>query len=111
MHFLKRISIYILMILLFVSLYFDMVKGNDQHETSVHHHDTHKSSKHEPFQVVKVQIQPGDTVLSISEHINHIEHLQINQLIEDFRLLNPYVDPYELETHAFYYFPHYAHSP
>jgi len=110
MHFSKRISIYILMILLFVSLYLDMVKGNDQHLTSVHHH-TIESSEHESFQVVKVQVQPGDTVLSISEHINHIEQLHINQLIEDFTLLNPYVDPYELETFAFYYFPHYDHSP
>src|SRR5690625_5763881 len=57
---------------------------------------------------IKVRVQHGDTVLSIIEQINHqLPEQDIEQMIIDFRSINPNIDPYNLQGNTIYYFPVY----
>jgi hypothetical protein len=60
------------------------------------------------YQIRKIKVEPGDTLLSIIEsiHENHVPY-KTNQLIRDFKQLNPQADPYLLQENTFYYFPYY----
>lgn len=52
---------------------------------------------------VKV-VQPGDTVLSIEEHLNPNKSISIIQVLSDFKSLNPSVDPNHIQIGKTYKF-------
>ncbi len=58
--------------------------------------------------VVQVRVQRGDTILSVTEKVNHqLPELDIEQMITDFKTINPNIDPYQLQPETIYYFPVY----
>jgi hypothetical protein len=61
-------------------------------------------------EIAHIKVLPGDTVLSITEEINHIENLNIDKIKKDFTRLNPGVEINALTPHSFYYFPLYKDS-
>jgi len=100
----KRISIFSLIILLCASIYHDLSKETVD---SSHLQQTMEASSND-FSAVKVNVTTGDTALTIIEDINqHMEHLNVDQVIADFHTLNPNTNPYRLEEDTSYYFPLY----
>ncbi|WP_138415769.1 hypothetical protein [Aquibacillus sediminis] len=67
----------------------------------------------EKYQVVQQAIQPGDTVLSVVESLNseHNNAFQMEEIINDFKALNPGVDPHQIKPDQHYYFPRYKNTP
>lgn len=100
-HFMKKMSIYLLFFLLFLSVYKDLTVGN----YSIGEKKEFTSpATYSP--VIKVKAERGDTVLSIAEQLyNKGNNLNINQILDDFIKLNPNVDPYHLKPNTSYYFP------
>lgn len=111
MYFLKRLTIYLVIILLIISLYKDVTKGmipfNDS--KSDHFQQIYTSNSNKDLATVAVRVQPGDTLLSIIEQINGQTNTVINmeQMILDFQALNPHTDPFYLEPNSIYYFRKY----
>lgn len=106
MSFMKRSLIYLLIILLALSIYNDL-DGKPRIEEN-NSKNTHLNINTK-FTIMHIKIQPGDTVLTIVEQINpnKFQILNIAQIITDFQLINPTVDPHHLQPHSFYYFPKY----
>lgn len=105
MSFFKKSLIFILSILLCASVYHDMMSGSipTDKEKSVQ-----KTTASINYNIVKVKILPGDTVLSIVEKYNDsIKSLDVNQIVSDFRKLNEDAQPYQLKTNHYYYIPVY----
>lgn len=84
-----------------------MVKENNYQTNNLHVNQTTHTQSFTTFDVVKVQVQPSDTILSVTEQINQSVHLHVNEIIDDFKLLNPFADPHDLQTDGFYYFADY----
>lgn len=57
--------------------------------------------------IAHIKIEPGDTVLSVTEELNELSSLDIPKIIADFKQLNPGEDPDSLVPNSFYYFPLY----
>src|SRR5699024_12287789 len=58
-----------------------------------------------------LNVTTGDTALTIIEDINqHMEHLNVDQVIADFHTLNPNKNPYRLEEDTSYYFRSEEHT-
>jgi len=110
MQFIKRLSIYLLLILLLVSIYKDLTIDTSKIKSDSKITQFTDASE---LSGIRIRIDPGDTVLSIVEQINkenHISKIDITQIITDFEKINPDVDPYELKPNNFYYFPLYHHN-
>lgn len=108
MHFFKKSGLYILIFLIAISIYNDLSLGtlipSNPHEQ---HKNRIQENKLTRFQVKKVKIKPGDTVLSIVEKLNKSIHtLDMQQILHDFKLVNK-TNPQEIEVGKFYYFPLY----
>ena len=102
----KRISIALLLILLFLSINHDLSKNTYPTDNIlVNDLETETIS----FTIVQLKVLPGETFLSIMEQINPLlfNDLDIEQLIEVFISLNPQTDPYQLVVGETYYFPKY----
>jgi hypothetical protein len=57
----------------------------------------------------EAKVEPGETVISIVEHqINKSLPVSINELIEDFRKLNPGETPEKIQIGSTYHFPDYS---
>lgn len=56
---------------------------------------------------VRMQVQPGDTMLSLTEKINGNRTIDIEQLVKDFKTLNPEIDNTALSVGQYYNFPLY----
>ena len=57
----------------------------------------------------EAKVEPGETVISIVEHqINKPLPVPINDLIEDFRKLNPGETPEKIQIGSTYHFPDYS---
>lgn len=100
MDFIKRISLFTLFLLLIISIYKDL---------SVRSTPIDNVNSLNGVSVVKVKIQPGDTVLSVTERVNNytIDKLDLEKVISDFKELNKFADPYNLQINKHYYFPIY----
>lgn len=102
----KKFSLILLLLLLILSFLHDLSK----------HHPVQQeqpSNKAEIFntEIAHIKIEPGDTVLSITEEVNNnLPSLDINKIIADFQKLNPGTDPKSLIPYSFYYFPLYSDS-
>lgn len=102
MYFVKKTVIYIIIILLIFSLYNDFTRGTD------FTNETHSLYIND-IKVVERKIQPGDTILSVSEQINGsaLENLSVEKIINDFYVVNPNTKKYKLNINEYYYFPFY----
>src|SRR5690625_115464 len=103
MNFIKRVSFYMLFVLLLLSIYTDLTTGTSQTV------DSQALSTQTNYRIIKVKISPGDNVLSIAEQLN-TEHEMIHnvpQIMNDFKKINPESDPYDLHVGHYYYFPFY----
>lgn len=109
MQFIKRLSIYLLVTLLFVSIYKDLTI-----ETTKTQHNIKITQINNANEIprIRIRVEPGDTVLSIVEKFNknNISKLNITQIITDFEKVNPEADPYKLQPNHFYYFPLYHNT-
>lgn len=106
MRFITRISIYLLILLLFISIYKDLTTDiRKTAKTSV----ASEFSQSE-MTAVKREVQPGDTVLSVVEDLNKSNQtfqMNITKVINDFGKMNADIDPDQLQPHRNYYFPLY----
>lgn len=104
----KRLLLYVFIILLTVSIYKDL--GESNHDAKPVQDPNIPSQTYTDFTIMHIKVESGDTVLSIVEQINHhTQKLDLHQIIADFRQINPTVDPYHLKPQVFYYFPKYKH--
>ncbi|MBP1968683.1 hypothetical protein J2Z83_000777 [Virgibacillus natechei] len=64
------------------------------------------------FDAQYVKADPGETVLTIVEGINNnnIKKMAPKQIITDFKLINPSIDPHNLRPNHYYYFPLYTNG-
>lgn len=105
----KKTSLYILVFLILLSIYKDLTIGSLVVNESHSEVNTPINSIETDIKTTKIKIQPGDTVLSVIERVNHddLNHLDIQKVVDDFKQLNPLVNPYDLEVNQYYYFPVY----
>ncbi|MDY0408454.1 hypothetical protein ACFFIS_02740 [Virgibacillus soli] len=106
MDFLKRLCTYALIILFVISIYYDLTVTN---KVPTIDNSTIPNNNVESFHVKKVKVSRGDTLLSVVEQINQgiSGHLNMEEIIMDFKTSNPNIDPYKLEVGKYYYFPIY----
>ncbi|WLV23575.1 hypothetical protein QR721_07915 [Aciduricibacillus chroicocephali] len=95
----KRLVIFLLLLLSIMSIADDL--------------KTEPQAVNNDFKIQALQqhrVQPGETVLSISEHIHNgqIPISDISLLLEDFSRYNNNADPYALINGKTYYFPIYT---
>lgn len=103
MNFIKKSIIYITILLLCASVYNDLMAGSVVRNESTNEEVLQPSDK----KIVRIQILPGDNVLSVTEKYNSFESIDIERVIEDFKILNPDAHPYQLKAYKYYYFPVY----
>ena len=104
---LKKVSLYVFILLLLLSVYNDLT-GQYPRYTFEENVRTETTDHRETFSAVQVRVQRGQSVLSITDQLNkHIEQIDIEQIMDDFRILNPGVDPLHLQPNKMYYFPLY----
>lgn len=97
------------MLLFFISIYQDLTVGSSpfrQNKYVTQLIDTTDHKHH--LQAAKIYVQPGDTVLTVTEQLNHqIKELNIGKIMDDFKLLNPAIDPLKIQPYTSYFFPIY----
>ncbi|MCG5103062.1 hypothetical protein [Oceanobacillus alkalisoli] len=98
----KRLSLLLLVGLLIISVIDDLSK---QQTTNEDNRIEVRNDK--DVDIAHIKIEAGDTVLSVTEEINTFDYLDIEQIKEDFAMLNPGVDADSLVPSSFYYFPLY----
>ncbi|MEN2765971.1 hypothetical protein [Ornithinibacillus xuwenensis] len=102
----RKFLITILSILFIISVYKDLNSGTPTEGGDQTHTD--QQLERVPFDVIKVKITTGDTVLSVVEKINpSMEQFQMEQIEKDFSSLNPHIDPTHIKANHFYFFPKY----
>ena len=101
----KRLSILLLFILLIISVVDDLSKQQPINDSFI------KVQEDNDTGIAHIKIKQGDTVLSVTEEINDLDYLDIQQIINDFEKLNPGVDTESLLPNSFYYFPLYNEPP
>lgn len=103
----KNCCLFIFIILFVTSIYKDLYLNTP----SIHHYDAINETALNT-NIIKVKVKQGETVLSIVENINQMdeEHINIQQVMADFKDANPNADPYHLKTDTYYYFPIYTNN-
>lgn len=110
--------LFICLILILISVYNDLQVGQSlEHPPSQKDPFIMREMKDVPdretsFEIVRMKVQRGDTVLSIVEEINPFLHdgLNIEVILNDFQRINPFVDPYNLKPGKYYSFPIYTYD-
>src|SRR5690625_1737538 len=100
--YMKRILLYIIIILLILSLY------NDFQKNSVNVNNDFDVNP-QPKGLI-VQVKPGDTILSIAEAINgseKIHNIGVEKILDDFNTMNTSVNQNKLLSGKYYVFPIY----
>src|SRR5690625_7995149 len=103
MNFIKKVSFYMLLLLLLLSIYTDLTTGTSQAV------DSKALSTQTNYRIIKVKISAGDNDLSVAEQIN-TEHEMINnvqQIMSDFKNINPQSKHHNLHVDEYYLFPFY----
>jgi hypothetical protein len=104
----KKTIINVFIILFLVSIYKDLTLGTEITKNINKEEKPVERLDQQAFEVIKVKIKTGDTVLTVMEKINpSLSDLNIEQVIEDFSMLNPNIDPNSLQSNRFYFFPKY----
>lgn len=112
MYFIRNVF-YILMILLFFfSIYKDLTIGtppfNEDNLYVVEQKYSQETENNNTISRAEVFVQPGDTVLSITEVLNNeLSTLDVTKVLNDFKLINPGINPYDLKSDTSYFFPLY----
>lgn len=103
MHPFKKFLLSILIILVLISIFQDLSNINNNDFTE----EPNIQSQHSQFNIIPVKVMPGDTVLSIIEslHQGRTSEAKIDQLLKEFRNLNPTTEPTEIRVDHVYYFP------
>src|SRR5699024_1144224 len=94
MQFIKRLSIYLLLILLFVSIYKDLTIDTTEMKSKSKKTQCTDASE---ISTIRIRVDPGYNVLSIVEQVNkynHISKINITPIISDFEKISPDVNPY-----------------
>ncbi|MFC2948369.1 hypothetical protein [Virgibacillus sediminis] len=109
MYFAKRGFVYIIIMLLCLSIYQDLLSGKSNHPEK---EDILYTDELAEYKVVQRKVGSGDTILSVVENINggRTESLDIDQIMDDWRTMNPSSDPYTLIPSNYYYFPLYQEN-
>ncbi|GGL40105.1 LysM peptidoglycan-binding domain-containing protein [Sporolactobacillus putidus] len=102
----KRIFTLLILIVCWTS-YTDLTSGSLPAGTAA---KTSAQSVNAPLSFQKITVAPGDTLLSVAERINKTSP-SIDQVIKDFAILNPSVDPNHLQIGRAYAFPYYDRQP
>jgi len=106
MYRLQKWGIYIIILLAIISIYHDVTDGShispvDEQKQQPKTIDTRE------FNVVKIQVKPGDNFLSIIERLNaSLTTLDIDKISSDFTKIN-HTDPHNIKYGESYYFPLY----
>lgn len=102
MGFLRRISLITLIILVAVSVFQDLAQSGDPIRIS-----NKENVAPLNFEAIPVKVNPGDTVLSITEELqsNAISTVSIETILDTFESLNPTTSPSDIQIHEIYYFP------
>ena len=98
----KRLSLLLLVSLLIISVVDDLSK-----QQTINEDNRIEAGNDKEFEIAHIKIQAGDTVLSVTEEINNFDYLDIDQIMEDFAMLNPGIKAGSLIPNSFYYFPLY----
>lgn len=103
---LNRLLILLCIALMIMSIYHDLSKTYSPVDDNTPEMDDNFNIN---YTVVSIKISSGDTLLSINEQLNphFLTEVDIEQLLEDFMVLNPSVDPQQLKVGNTYYFPKY----
>lgn len=102
MEFLRRISLITFIILVAVSIFQDLA-----HSDGAISFSNNENLELPSFEAVPVKVNPGDTVLSITEEIQTISAhtVSVEIILKAFESLNPNTSSNELHVHEIYYFP------
>jgi hypothetical protein len=107
----KKIFLFFAAILFVYSMYYDLTAGTLPVTTAAGATETTGSIENEKAKAIAYvpkEVQRGDTVLSIEEHIHDGPlPVPIEAMIADFRTLNAGVEPIEIQTGKTYKFPVY----
>lgn len=62
-----------------------------------------------PFRTAEIKPKEDDTVFSIIESLHHNQPIpkSTTEMMQDFKALNPEINPYQLNLHKTYFFPLY----
>jgi restriction endonuclease len=101
MSFVKKLSLFSLILLLLLSISHDLSKNMEQGAEATN------SEINQNTEIATIKVQHGDTLLSIVEEINDLNQLHVEEIIKDFQNLNPDSDYRTLIPNTFYYFPLY----
>ncbi|MFC3039076.1 hypothetical protein ACFOGI_02280 [Virgibacillus xinjiangensis] len=106
MSFLKKSFLYIIAMLLCLSIYQDLFSGKSYRPLV---EKAPYTDEWKEYEAIQIKAQPGDTVLSVVEKLNssQADSLDIDQIIKDWRTINPTSNPHELVPSNYYYFPRY----
>ncbi|MDD9147563.1 LysM domain-containing protein [Sporolactobacillus sp. CQH2019] len=90
--------------------YTDLTSGSLPAGTAAHASAASAQSVKVQIPSQRITVAPGDTLLSVAERINKTSP-SIDQVIKDFAILNPSVDPNHLQIGRTYAFPYYDRQP
>ncbi|AIF45390.1 hypothetical protein [Virgibacillus sp. SK37] len=99
----KKLFLYLIVLLFIMAVYKDLTIGIGP----VHPIKDSALS----FTAVQVMVEEDDTVLSIIRKVNNNQQLTTikdKMAINDFKILNPHVNPRNLKRNMYYYFPLYT---
>ena len=104
----RILSISLFLFLAF-TIYYDLTTGSLPQKSDKESQTQLQSTQQPDLQSIDVLIQPGDTVLSIHEHLMNGEEspVSISQLILDFEALNPGIQASQINIGMIYHFPVY----
>lgn len=110
MYFLRKSFSLFIILLFFLSIYKDITIGtfpfNEKNINQVKFSQSAEINHHP--KVIEIYLQPGDTVLSVTEQLSNKQNeLNIQQVINDFIVINPGVNPYHLQPNHPYLFHSY----
>lgn len=123
----KRVSMFVIILLFLISLGRDLTVGTFPIEKTTSTLANAESAKQAPtvkrtsqpmyspsenvtkrYQRVQHKVTAGETVLSIMENLNKGgPPVTIQQMLSDFEVLNPNVNPHQIKTNQTYTFPKY----
>jgi len=103
----KKILTMISAIIVIYAIYVDLTEGTLHVEGKK---PINSSELVETIPYKKIEVRPGDTVLSIVEQLNGKAHsLSIEKIVKDFERLNAGLKPEEIQAGKIYNFPIYEY--
>ncbi|WP_066257647.1 hypothetical protein [Neobacillus drentensis] len=108
----KKLFGFLLAVLIIYVIYIDLTVGTlpssltQQVDAKI---ETQTTQPKTGIPAFEAKVEPGETVISIVEHqLNKSLPVSIQDLIEDFRKLNPGESPEKIQIGSTYHFPDYS---